>query len=386
MGNNKIKVLHIIKTLDLGGAESNLYNLVTHLDSLRFENHVAYSCGGVFEEKFRHDSIILFKYAKKEHSVKSFSSLIIILKLIFYIVKYKIQIIHTHNFNGHIWGSIASLLTSAKVLEHVHDPRYECHDFFKKKGLPMTSQFRLALFFSRFSKIIIVLTKNNQAYLTSNNIALNEKVNVEYNGIPLNNYRFTDRNVICEKYNIAKDKKIIFTAMRLSVQKNSAFLLDIASCITKDRDDFLFVIAGDGPLKNKMELDAGTLHLENKVRFLGFCQNIKEILQISNIFILPTIRELHSLSMIEAMSMRVPVIVSKGAGCNDYFVTHGKNGFVLDPRNPIVWSKTILSLLGNVEYSKKVGLAGRKLVEKKCDIKYTAKNIEEYYLQLCRSN
>src|SRR6185436_8235882 len=104
----KIRVLHIIKTLDLGGAETNLFNLVQVADPSKVVVHVAYSAGGEIEEKFKKSGVALFKYASENYRVKSIATLFIILKLVGYIRKNKIHIIHTHNFSAHIWGSLAA--------------------------------------------------------------------------------------------------------------------------------------------------------------------------------------------------------------------------------------------------------------------------------------
>lgn len=118
-----IKVLHIIKTLSLGGAEVNLLNLARTVDQNRFELHVAYSYGGELEEKFKAAGLKIFKYASKDYKVKSPVTAAIVARLCRYIIKNKIQIIQTHTFSAHIWGSLAAKLTGCKIIEHVHDFR-----------------------------------------------------------------------------------------------------------------------------------------------------------------------------------------------------------------------------------------------------------------------
>ena len=119
-----IRVLHVIKTLSLGGAETNLLNLADALDSNSVESHVAYSFGGEIEQRFKKKGLRLFKYAEDANKVKSFASFAIIRRLMSYIRKNKIDIVHTHLFNAHLWGGTAAKFTGRKLVEHVHDFRY----------------------------------------------------------------------------------------------------------------------------------------------------------------------------------------------------------------------------------------------------------------------
>src|SRR5664279_5582140 len=114
--NTKTKVLHIIKSLNLGGAETNLFNLVQSLDENKFELHVAYSQGGEIEGRFLKSGVKLLKFASDEHKIKSLASLPIIMRLAAYIKRNKIDIVHTHVFNGQIWGGIAAKIAGAKVI------------------------------------------------------------------------------------------------------------------------------------------------------------------------------------------------------------------------------------------------------------------------------
>src|ERR1700693_1012346 len=106
----KIRVLHVIKTLSLGGAETNLLNLVQAIDRERFEIHVAYSYGGQIEKRFKDAGVRLFKYASKNHKIKSLASFAIVRRLAMYMSEKDIAIVHTHNFNAQFWGLMAAKL------------------------------------------------------------------------------------------------------------------------------------------------------------------------------------------------------------------------------------------------------------------------------------
>ena len=202
---NKIKVLHLINTLKPGGAEANLVNLVKAADKARFEIHVGYSFGGPLEETLAREGVALYKFAGKEHKVKSFASFLIVKRLASYISKNKINIVHTHSFNTHVWGSLAARLGGAKVVEHVHDPRYEEESYLLSRGALKTRQFDWAKRFAKLSDTIVVLTQRNPEYSLRYSICADSKIKVLLNGIFLD--QGTARTSALEKFSIPAEKK-----------------------------------------------------------------------------------------------------------------------------------------------------------------------------------
>ena len=126
------------------------------------------------------------------------------------------------------------------------------------------------------------------------------------------------------------------------------------------------------------------MDLQKTVRFIGFYQNVKELLSISYLFVQPTLLELHSITMLEAMCMKIPVLASRGVGANNNFINHGINGFLLNPHNSKEWAETIDTLLKEKNLKRAISNAGRKLVETKGDIRTTAKTFEDLYFHLIK--
>src|ERR1700733_13439104 len=157
---NKIKILHIIKTLNLGGAEVNLLNLVQATDSNRFELHAAYSSGGELEDKFKKAGVRLFKFADRDHKVKSLATFGIIMRLVNYLRSNQIDIVHTHTFSAQLWGAVAAKLAGCKIVEHVHDFRYlDPLDFARRRGF--NNQYKFVHKFRNISDRVVVLTHQN---------------------------------------------------------------------------------------------------------------------------------------------------------------------------------------------------------------------------------
>ncbi len=382
----KIKVLHIIKTLNLGGAESNLLNVLQVADQNKFEMHVGYSFGGELEKDFIGAGARLFKYAGRNHRIQSPASFAIVFRIWKYLLKNKIDIIHTHNFSGHIWGVIAAKLAGKKIVEHVHDSRYcDPEDFIRRRGF--NKQFRFIRFFRNLSDRVIVLTKQNVDFLLAQKIYPAKKIIELQNGIPIVPFSVTDKERITTtaRLGIRADSRIILTPVRVSPEKNVEIILHIAAKVYRENPRVIFMIAGDGPLLKEFSDHVEHRHLAAFIRFVGFSPDVRRLLAVSEVMLLPSLLELHSIAILEAMSMKVPVVVSDGVGCNNEFIKNWENGVLLDPFSDDGWSEALTKILQDPVLKNSLGEAGYQTCVEKFDIKNTVKEVEGIYEQiLCR--
>lgn len=382
---HKIKVLHIIKTLGLGGAEVNLFNLVNATDPARFEIHVAYSSGGEIEERFRKAGIRLFKFANDSHRLKSLASVSIILRLAGYIKKNQISIVHTHTFNAQVWGGLAGRLAGAKVIEHVHDFRYgDPDDFRRRRGV--SNQYQYIKHVKDFADVTVVLTRQNREFLLNQKIKPANRIREFQNGIPLNpgNREDDARSALRQRFGLPDNALTILTPIRLAPEKNADLIIRIAPDVIKDVPNAYFLIAGDGPLLNETRDQIKQLHLENHVRLIGYHSDMTALLKGTDILLLPSFLELHSIAILEAMSMKVPVVISRDVGCNSEFIRDGHNGILLDPFKDTGWAQALIRLLQNPQVRQSIGEEGYRTCREQFDIRDTVKNFENLYVELAR--
>ncbi len=376
----KTQVLHVIKTLSLGGAETNLLNLANALIPQQVESHVAYSWGGEIEERFKANGVRLFKYADASHKIKSLSTVGIVARLAKYILKNKIEIVHTHVFNAHVWAGMAARLTGRKVVEHVHDFRY-IGQADREWGGCYINQFRYAEKVSKLSDAVIVLTEQNKEFIIQNRLHPEDEVWLIRNGISMD---YSAKSQVNErvKLGIQPDRKIFLTPARMSSEKNIDLLFRVVPRVTQECPEVVFVVAGDGPLLDnyrKRVLDEG---LKDRLMFIGFHPNIRNLLAHCDAMILPSFLELHPISILEALSMKVPVMISKNVGCNSEVFANGVNGVLRDPSHPDKWADTLIEWSRNSDRRRLLGENGFRLCQEQFDIKKTAIQIKELYAQL----
>jgi glycosyltransferase involved in cell wall biosynthesis len=376
---NNLKVLHIIKTLDLGGAEMNLFNLVTAFGKGKVEHHVAYSSGGELEARFIDSGIPLFKYADAQHNIKSPASLCIIARLMAYIIRNDIDIIHTHTFNGHVWGGLAAKLAGKKVIEHVHDGRYrDPIDASRRCG--GFTQWRYVKYFCWLPDAVVVLTRQNAKYILDNLLHKKNKIFQIMNGIPPRHIEISveAKHIIKQKFQLSPDSFVITSVSRMSPEKNIDLILRIAPFVKQHIPEAVFVVAGNGPLLDKYRISA-QVSKADYVKFIGFCDKTGELLSVTDIFLLPSFLELHSIALLEAMSVGIPVITSKDVGSNCDFITHAHNGFLFDPFKDEGWGEAIIDLWKSLRLRVQVGQAAKRTCEQQFDITQTAIKFTELY-------
>ena len=379
-----IRVLHVIKTLNLGGAEANLLNLAKASDPKRVEVHIAYSMGGELEERFRQAGARLFRYAARGYNLKHPASFVIVFRLWRYIRRNKIDVVHTHNFSGHVWGMLAAKLARVRVLEHVHDHRYTPREDFVRRWGAVIDQFNYTPLLKRKSDMIVVLTQAHKDYLVRNGYAEERRVIEQPNGLPLSGDGTSiDLEPIRSSRGIPADRRIILTACRIHPAKNIHLILHIASKVTEAVPDGLFVISGDGQQIEQLKAECTRLNLEDTVRFIGFYPQMSDLLRISELFLLPSLLELHSVAILEAMAAGIPVVTSAGVGSNDEFIRSWENGVLLDPFRDDGWAEAIIRLLTDEPLRRRIGEAGRRTCEDRFDIRGVASRFEDLYGQLC---
>ncbi len=153
---------------------------------------------------------------------------------------------------------------------------------------------------------------------------------------------------------------IIFTG-RLHPVKDPLTLMKAYRKAKKEVPDMHMVLAGDGPLRKECEKLA-----DNDVHFTGFVKNIPSLLKGSYAFVLPSVYDASPRSLMEAMAMELPSIVTRVGGVPDYI--DEKSGIIIEPGDPDLLSEKIVYLFKNPKKAKDMGKNARKRMLKDHDI------------------
>jgi len=167
---------------------------------------------------------------------------------------------------------------------------------------------------------------------------------------------------------------------RLHTQKNLSTLLAAWPAAINHVSASL-IIAGDGPLLAELKGQSQGSGTAESVHFVGAVNNPIDYLRAADIFVLPSFAEGMSNSLLEAMSVGLPVVTSRIGGNSD-LVTHGTTGLLVKPHDLDGWSHAIAGLIENLGLARQLGLAARQVVAEQYAIRAIVDRYVALYEQL----
>ena len=352
--NRKNSILHISRTMDIGGAERIVYQLSSDLKDEFDSVHVA-STGGLWESELaaqgiQHHKILDIDSKNPLTVLKLLTSIRQIIK------KNEITIVHTHHRMAAFYIRLLKLVHPKLV--HV----YTAHNVFKDK-LPL---YGFALKNAKSVAVGEAVNKN-----LKEDVGITDS-RVIYNGVVL---KETDDHV---------DEIISYGGIklgciaRLSEQKGLTYLLDAMSLLTV-KDIRLFIV-GDGELRNELENKVKELHLQNSVTFLGYRKDIVECINSFDFCILPSVFEGFGLVAIEAFMNSKTLVATDIPGLNE--VVTNKNGILVPAKDPAALASAIDKLAMDATLRQELASQAKKDYENKFSYPLFLENYRELYREL----
>lgn len=207
-----------------------------------------------------------------------------------------------------------------------------------------------------------------------------EKIMTHHVGIDLEKFKYSER-----KIQPGEPVKIL-TVGRLVEKKGHEYAIKaVAKVIAKHRN-VIYAVAGDGPLRNRLEdlvLESG---IENYVQFLGAVEQdeVLKLLQNIHIFLLPSATASNGdmegipVSLMEAMATGMPAISTYHSGIPE-LIQDGKSGFLVPERDVNTLAEKLEYLIEHPEQWPEMGRFGRKFVEENYDIKRLNRQLADIY-------
>lgn len=368
---NKIKILYVIATLDVGGTERQLVELAKKLDKEKFEPIVCcLTRGGVFKKELDSYGIRVVIIGKKLGY--DFSA---ILKLIKIIKKEKPKIVHTFLWTSNTIGRIAALFLRVPVI--ISSERCKVRPF-KNLISRITDRF-LSLF---TDKIIANSESVRLDHIKKEKIGQNRIISIP-NGIDLERFNpnFQKNNSLRLKFGLEERVVSIGAIGRLDVYKGYECFLMAMPQIFSEFKKVKFFIVGDGPLKTKLQKLANDLGVSSNVVFTGYIEDVREIYSILDIMVFTSLSEGLSNVVLEAMAMGKPVIATN-IDSNKELIENNETGILVKPSNYLELSQAVLKFVKNTDLRKKIGQNARIFIEKNHDISFLTKKLEDLYENL----
>ncbi|KQT34477.1 glycosyltransferase family 4 protein [Methylophilus sp. Leaf414] len=264
----------------------------------------------------------------------------------------KNNIQHMHNHFGDSSGSVAMLASQLSGVGYsitFHGP----HIFFEPTLWALREKVK-------HSKFIVCISNycKSQMMLFSDVEDL-AKLQIVHCGIDLNSYTINNASE-----NKVTDVIRLLYVGRLAVEKGVPVLLRSLIALKNEGYRFHLTLLGDGPERASIEADVKAHGLDEMVYFGGFSsqETVRNALQESDVFVLPSFAEGVPVSLMEAMACGVPVIATNVGGVTE-LIEHGVSGLVVAPSDEIALKKALSSYIDNPELRENVRKTARKVVE-----------------------
>ncbi|MFC1668450.1 glycosyltransferase [Chlamydiota bacterium] len=343
----KPKILMLITELDIGGAETIVYNQVRELRRRGFDVAVACLYGkGVMAKKIVDAGIrVYFLQACCKYDFRVLFRLRKILK------EQHFDVLHCHLFHANIIGRFAAIrIKSIRIISTIH-------------VMEIDKLYRI--WFDGITSFLvdryICVSKSVKQFIMQKANVSAKKITVVYNGIDLDQMiptRSSDQ--IKQEWGLTNEV-VIGSVGRLHEQKGHSYLLEAFQLILKKGINIRLVIVGEGPLRQFLEAKTVSLDIAQCVAFIGFKEDIINYMQVLDIFVLPSLWEGFGLVVTEAMALAKPVIATDVDGVPE-IVCNSKTGYIVEPASVEMLAEKITALVIDRQKSSEMGLLGRERV------------------------
>ncbi|MGF7400566.1 glycogen synthase [Thermoanaerobacterium thermosaccharolyticum] len=287
------------------------------------------------------------------------------------------DIVHCHTWYTFMAGFLAKMLYDIPLVVTIHS--LEPLRPWKKEQLG--NGYHLSTWMEKTGveaadRIIAVSNDSKKDIMKCYNVP-EDKIEVIYNGIDLNQYKKTDSNIARKKYGI--DGRYILFVGRISRQKGIIHLIDAVKYLPQDVKVVLCASSPDTE-EIKMEMEE-KVKLYPNIIWIDKMVTKEEIIELysnAEVFVCPSIYEPFGIINLEAMACNTPVVASATGGIKEV-VVDGETGFLVEPGNPEDLAEHIKKLLDDRELAATFGANGRKRVEEMFSWESIAKKTYDMY-------
>jgi len=361
-----IRVLHVIDSLDLGGAQTVLVNLARFRDRSAFEIDVAPMHGrGVFAEALEKEGVRVHRLSQRKFPPGYLLGLPRLLR------RGRYDIVHFHLFGSNWIGKPLAALCSQRVLVN-HD---HCNDRVRT-GNPLVTLVDAAT--NRLSSHIYAVSQSTMDDVIARERLDPARVSFLANGVDTERFAPADparRAAARKELGLPPDARVVAGLGRLHPQKNWPLFLDVARRLPETR----FVIAGTGPLEGLLRRTIEERRITN-VALLGF-RDARTVLAAADVFLLTSDYEGTPMILLEAMACGVPCVVSAVDGCEE-ILGDGQGGVTARVGDAEDFAGKLGALLSDEWLRVAQGAVARERARREFDARTQAAEVEAMYRQL----
>jgi len=361
----RLRVLHLITRLPVGGAERLLVDVVRSLDRERFESLVCcIQDKGPLADELEAGGVPVFCLERMRSKRFDFGAVGAIARLL---KEQRIDVLHSHLYHANLYGRLAAWRAGVPAVATVHNTytRVKLHRSLLNRLLTGPS-----------TRVVAVSEDVRRDLIRHDRIPA-ERIMVIHNGIDTGRVRSSlSREAARARLGIPADAIAVGCVARLEEQKGHRFLLEALNLLGEPR--FLAVIAGDGRLRGELERRAAELGVAGQAMFLGTRSDVADILRALDIYAMPSLWEGLSIAMLESMAAGLPIVISDVSGVAQV-IGDDEFGMKVPVGDPAALAKAIRLLADDPRRRAALGAAARERVEARFSVGAMAAQLARLY-------
>ncbi|MBK7090645.1 MAG: glycosyltransferase [bacterium] len=367
MVSRKINLLHVVLEMGIGGLQRLITDTTLAMDRDRFNVEVVCLDElGCFAEVLQANGVPVTLLRRHDHHLALYP-----IRLARFMRQRKIDVVHMHP-GSFIFGILAAVLARVPVSVYTEHGR----------AVP---EHPLRILEDRVSGVfvdrIIAVSKELEVYLAEAIKLPPKKICTVINGIRVSEFvrRPKDPKLLSE-FGISPETKVLGTVARLDPIKDQLTMVQALKVVRERVPNVRLLLVGDGPARGDLEALALADGLENYVTITGQRSDVPGLVNLFDLFLLSSLREGTSISLLEAMSSGVAPIVTNVGG-NPAIVSDGVDGLLVPPRDPQALASAIIELLVNETKRKTFAEAAAAKVREQFSIENMVRQYVEIYCE-----
>jgi glycosyltransferase involved in cell wall biosynthesis len=332
ISQGKINLMHVVLSLEVGGLEKLVVEHAMSINRDIFNVEVC-CCDrlGLLSETLHQNGIPVTLLQKNlEHFDYAYP-----LRLRRFLQEKNVHILHMHS-GAFFLGTMGALLARTPATVYTDHGRLL---------VDPTILILMERFAGRFVDKIIAVSNELESYLKQVVKVPAAKTTTIINGIDTTIYRYRPKPLrLLEEFNIPANSRIIGTVGRLAAVKDQMSMIEAFAIVHEKMPDTVLLLVGDGPMRNELDAAVERLNLNGSVLFTGNRMDVSHILNLFDVFVLTSLSEGTSISLLEAMSSGVAPLVTDVGG-NPSIVESTVDGILVHPKDLKDISEKIIVLL-----------------------------------------
>jgi len=371
---NKIRVAFVVWTFEgMGGSEHVVCDIIRKIDRDRFEVVIIGFKDGPVRDVYEKLKAKVFVVTKSKKKI----DFEFILSLREALLNNSIQLVNAHHFGPLLYSFCATRMTRIQIIHTEHS----VWQYLEMNQL----QKVLSNYILWRSSAVIAISNQLFQYYKKSKFVPENKTHLIVNGIDLSRFRKRTDCTVRKKMGFDESDILIGMVANIRPEKNHKFLISAFAKLHKKINNSYLILVGLDCMNGEVHQYASASGCGHSIHFWGSREDVADILNVFDVFCLPSVHEGLPLTILEAMACGVPVVGADVLGINEV-ISDNETGLLYDVNNEAMLVEKLMSILRDSSLRMRLSQAALEYVREQFDLNKKIEAYEKLFALLCRQD